>query len=111
MKGRSKTGRLFLKTFVSSACFFSSGRIIACLYNDDIGDSAKDQVINVLTKGRRMSVTNLRMLVGMGSNSQNLEAELRISLQTAVSVVDEKQFKGDPQNFMSVFKALIPKSF
>lgn len=55
-------------------------------------------------------MTNLRILVGIGSNSHDLEAELMISLQTLVSVVDEKQSKGDPQNSKSVFKASCPKS-
>lgn len=35
-------------------------------------------------------------LVGMKSNSHDLEAEFMISLQTTASVFDEKQSKGDP---------------
>lgn len=88
MKGRFKTGQLFLKTSVSSPYFFSSGRTIDCLKDDGTDDSAKDLLIIVITKGRKMSMTNLRILVGMGSNSYDLEAELMISLRTSVSVVD-----------------------
>lgn len=43
-----------------------------------------------------MSLTNLSILVGMKSNSHDLEAEFMISLQTTASVFDEKQSKGDP---------------
>lgn len=84
---------------------------LECLKDDGTDDSAKDLLIIVVTTGRRMSMTNLRTLAGMGSNSHDLEAELMISLRTSVSVVDEKQSKGDPQSSMSVFKASIPKSF
>lgn len=80
MKGRFGTGRESLKTSVSSPCFFSSGRTIACLKDDGTDDSAKDLLIIVVTTGKIMSLTNLRILVGMGSNSNDLEAELNNKL-------------------------------
>lgn len=80
MKGRFGTGQESLKTSVSSPCFFSSGRTIACLKDDGTDDSAKDLLIIVVTTGKIMSLPNLRILVGMGSNSNDLEAELNNKL-------------------------------
>lgn len=45
-----------------------------------------------------MSMTILRILVGMGSNSHDLEAELMILLRVKFVLLMEKQSKGDPQN-------------
>lgn len=85
MKGRFGTGQESLKTSVSSPCFFSSGRTIACLKDDGTDDSAKGLliiiiIIIIVTTGKIMSLTNLRILVGMGSNSNDLEAELNNKL-------------------------------